>query len=620
MRWPDPTDYNDAIQIPSAFLNDPELKQCEVAADASGLPRVASGNFASVYRLNHDGQSWAVKCFLRNIPERHERYKRITEAVAQSDIPYLISCEYQDKGICIGNNWFPILKMPWLEGLQLNEFVERYVSHPRALEVIALEWLKVVRGLRSQGMAHGDLQHGNVMIVNRRLRLIDYDGMYISAFEGEKPTEQGHPEYQHPRRTNQFGPDLDTFSALTVYTALRALSYEPRLWEPLNTGENMLFRRADYDDLNGSAVFQTLSNCPFEEVKSLCEMLMDWGQRDMEEGPNLTDLLSQQSLPTVKGASHTTMPRWLAPLYPDIEVGDQIELAESHEKGKRTAPVAPRVAKPTTPKLLVQTATVNIGEVAADATETGYVWWSNCGTETLTGTATIQATTAWLTFEDGSTERHFTDNTIGWPIVADGTCMIRGQAHVAEIVIASNGGSATVQVSAKCEEAAGWQAELPSFVRRRTLPSLGRALSSVTSISIPRPVKWGAVGVVVLLLLFCRVSRFITIENALNHIDAYVMRNEISVAYSIACDYGRQFPNTDVFDSRIKKLEKRLGGNEQFVFPKRKKGLARILAVFARIVKGDGSDQPEESPDEQIDPATQDGRPEGLEEEPSDEE
>ena len=273
MRWPDPTQYSEAIQLPMCNLNDPELKEAEVETDMLGLPKVAAGSFASVYHLRSGDKAWAVKCFFRNIPERRDRYQRICAAIEDARIPYLIPCEYQEQGIRAGSDWFPILKMPWVNGVHLNQFVEQYLDRPDVLRTLASEWLRMVRRLREAGLAHGDLQHGNVLIVNRRLRLVDYDGMYVPALAGQKAPERGHPDYQHPERVDQFGPELDRFSALTVYAVLRALAYEPQLWGSFNTRENMLFCRGDYEDPLNSRVFGALQKCPEEEVRQLVEAL-----------------------------------------------------------------------------------------------------------------------------------------------------------------------------------------------------------------------------------------------------------------------------------------------------------------------------------------------------------
>ena len=67
MNWPTHTDYQDAIQNPLICFAEEELKAGTAACDMLGLPRVTSGNFASVYELSAGGKRYAVRCFVRQI-------------------------------------------------------------------------------------------------------------------------------------------------------------------------------------------------------------------------------------------------------------------------------------------------------------------------------------------------------------------------------------------------------------------------------------------------------------------------------------------------------------------------------------------------------------------------
>jgi thiamine kinase-like enzyme len=41
--------------------------------------------------------------------------------------------------------------------------------------------VEIGRALNRAGVAHGDLQHGNILVANGKPKLIDYDGMYVPA-------------------------------------------------------------------------------------------------------------------------------------------------------------------------------------------------------------------------------------------------------------------------------------------------------------------------------------------------------------------------------------------------------------------------------------------------------
>src|SRR5262249_24695211 len=151
------------------------------------------------------------------------------------------------EGVRVRGQWYPALKMPWVEGLLLNQFVAANLGRPAHLESLLALWLKMGRRLGEHGIAHGDLQHGNVLLVPGhrghalKLRLIDYDGMYVPALAGRPPGEVGHPAYQHPGRVpSDYGPDVDRFSLLAVAVALRCLLARPELWERHDNGDNLL--------------------------------------------------------------------------------------------------------------------------------------------------------------------------------------------------------------------------------------------------------------------------------------------------------------------------------------------------------------------------------------------
>ena len=81
--------------------------------------------------------------------------------------------------------------------------------------------------LRAANIAHGDLQHGNVVVVGDQLRLLDYDGMFVPALANKQSNECGHRNYQLPKRSRwDYGPHLDHFSAWVIYVSLVAVAVQ----------------------------------------------------------------------------------------------------------------------------------------------------------------------------------------------------------------------------------------------------------------------------------------------------------------------------------------------------------------------------------------------------------
>ncbi len=258
--WPTPQDYNEAIQLPQACFAEAELRRARVELNHLGLPRPMTGAFASVYRLSAGVSSWAVRCFLEQRDDTQERYEAIARALAGKGFSFFADFQFVERGIKIKSDWYPILKMEWIEGESLDQYLDRHVATPAKVVQLHRQFRDMVEHLRSAGIAHGDLQHGNILVSDEGLKLIDYDGMFVSELSGRSSHETGHRNFQHPKRANHhFFADLDNFSIWVIDLSLRALIVDPDLWKTFEGGDDcLLFRHKDFKDPDGSALFNTL--------------------------------------------------------------------------------------------------------------------------------------------------------------------------------------------------------------------------------------------------------------------------------------------------------------------------------------------------------------------------
>jgi hypothetical protein len=172
----------------------------------------------------------------------------------------------------------------------LNRAVEARLSDPKQLAQLERGFADVVLELRTLGIAHGDLQHGNIL-VNRagELSLVDYDGMFVPTLRGLSASEAGDANYQHPRRTTQFDADLDRFAAIVIVVALRALIAAPSLWRTYNTDDNLLFQRSDFADPGRSPLFRDLLSEP--ATRELAERLRVLCRGEYAQVPPLEEFL-----------------------------------------------------------------------------------------------------------------------------------------------------------------------------------------------------------------------------------------------------------------------------------------------------------------------------------------
>jgi formylglycine-generating enzyme required for sulfatase activity len=313
MAWPTSQDYNEAIQNAETCLADAELRAGRPVVNALGMPLPRSGNFADVYEFDcpASGKRFAVKCFTREVPGLQERYSAIGKHLAQAQLSFMVDFQYLEQGIRVRGQWYPILKMRWVEGLLLNDFVRKYCHQRSALEQLSDLWLKMALRLREAGIAHGDLQHGNVILVpgekdrSLKLRLIDYDGMFVPALVGRPSGEVGHPAYQHPERlrTGAYDGEVDRFSLLVIATALRALIVGGRtLWDRYDNGDNLLFKQQDLAQPGCSALLRDLWAAPDPILHALTGHLAASLTDGMGQAPLLSSVIGNNVVARVSVA------------------------------------------------------------------------------------------------------------------------------------------------------------------------------------------------------------------------------------------------------------------------------------------------------------------------------
>ncbi|PZV14319.1 MAG: hypothetical protein DCF20_13040 [Pseudanabaena sp.] len=276
--WPLNIDFTIAVQNPHLCFVDPELKQASTAKNSRGRVLLWSGNFATVYKLTKENRSWAVRCFTR-IPQSdvQQRYKLISEYLTQYQIPYLVDFEFLQQGILVQGEWYPILKMDWVEGSEIDRYVGENIDDSQVLLRLDRQLKQLQKDLQQVGIAHGDLQHGNIMVDDHgELKLVDYDGMYVPALLGTPPLEMGHPNYQPPMRSpKDFSDRLDEFSFDVISLSLRALASQPNLWDTFHEdNKNLIFRQNDFQEPELSPVFQAISKIPDDEIRALCDRLI----------------------------------------------------------------------------------------------------------------------------------------------------------------------------------------------------------------------------------------------------------------------------------------------------------------------------------------------------------
>ncbi|MFC4033432.1 hypothetical protein ACFO3J_18380 [Streptomyces polygonati] len=302
---PQPLQYAAALANPRTALSDPELRRSRPVLGARDRPEQRIGQHAFVYRLDHpDGRRFAVRCFLDPGSADDARYLEIGRYLAGAALPEICGWQWQAHGITVDGQRLPILVGPWADDQPLHEAVSRHHHDAAWLLTTAERWRDLVRRMAAAKVAHGDLQHGNVLVGDRSFTLIDPDGIWTPTLARLRPpAEAGHPNYQHPLATvRHWGAKGDRFAAHVIYLSLRALAVAPELWDRYHDEHNLIFVADDYAAPGTTAVWQDLARSPDPLVRALAGRLAAMCGR------------SPRAVTTLEASVKSATPRtWAAP-------------------------------------------------------------------------------------------------------------------------------------------------------------------------------------------------------------------------------------------------------------------------------------------------------------------
>src|SRR6266699_1672948 len=342
MPYPQIVEYHEAVQHPSQAFIDPELKQGAVAENNLGLPLVMSGGFALTYAVTTPRRKCAVRCFHREIPAIQQKYDAISKKLRSLTNGCFVYFDFQQSGINVRQQTFPIVRMDWVEGDTLGIWLDKHFNDPRALEKARTDFAAIARFLELKGIAHGDIQNGNVMVANGEIKLIDYDGMFVPGMRPGNGSETGHKHFQHPgRRVSNFGPGMDRFSFIALDLSLKALVEDKSLYPKFREGgETIIFKANDFADPQNSEIFRRLLAMP--KLKGQARSFAAICEAPLAAVPTLDEFLSGRNIPAAKApinatlASATRPAAAYIPAYPVVDalnfsaalrrVGDRVEL------------------------------------------------------------------------------------------------------------------------------------------------------------------------------------------------------------------------------------------------------------------------------------------------------
>ena len=253
-----------SVENQNVLVLDNHAKHGTVKRDSRDRLIAYTGGFSVVFPYEtSDGKKWAFRCWHSDISNSKKRYKTISKAIRESLLDFLCEFEYIDKGINVEGTIYPTTRMRWVDGITIKDYIWQNKNSKGLLKSLADNFVKMTHALHDRGLAHGDLQHGNILVGNNhKLHLVDYDSFYCPELSGEPDIVTGLPDYQHPSRlTNKTVTEkIDFFSELIIYLSILAIAENPSLAEKykVKDADRLLFSKEDYENIRYSQIYQDI--------------------------------------------------------------------------------------------------------------------------------------------------------------------------------------------------------------------------------------------------------------------------------------------------------------------------------------------------------------------------
>jgi len=290
---PDITEIQEALDGPKGKRAlDPILREAELHIVNYGefISRTAGnylhhkvGGFAVVYHLRDDtGCEAALRCWKKSPPaDTVGRAKAITQFLQSNPMPYFVDQQYFADALLVRGVYYPVILMDWVSGRSLREVVEKMCAgrDADALNALADRIEEMVYAMQDAGIAHGDLQHDNILIQSDGMaRLVDYDSIYLPGLNAQfcdvaGMAGYGHPDYIDKIVRRPLNDKMDTFAGIVLLLSLRAFHINPNLFGKYSN-ENLLFRAEDLENPDSSPVFAELRSLSVPKVTDLCDILV----------------------------------------------------------------------------------------------------------------------------------------------------------------------------------------------------------------------------------------------------------------------------------------------------------------------------------------------------------
>ncbi len=355
--FPTIAEYNTAIQQQgsSIFRTLSSLSFIPSRTVPFKIYTFGSGSYAVVFKAKDLSKEYAIRCFISAEQENINRYRSISNYLKQLPASWIAPLELLENEININGQYYPVVKMDWIDGLLLNEFVKQNLYNNTVLADLQHEFFQISQSLENNKIGHGDIQCGNIIVTKNAtgkitVKLVDYDGMYIPEFSHKTNLERGRSEFQHPQRALlPYNEQIDRFSLWVTICALEALKHDKTLWLEVmqggfNTLDNMLFTGNDFINMSQSQLVNRLQalnkpelNFYLNKLKTFCNTAPN-----LIEAPILFNDISIEGKPS---EPPVIIPLVHEPQKPVINPNEIVQTEKITETKPLSEPILPEFSK-----------------------------------------------------------------------------------------------------------------------------------------------------------------------------------------------------------------------------------------------------------------------------------
>lgn len=271
----------DSVSVP-ALIKDVVIKDGDFEKTNRGVIYY-SGGFTVVFPVFANGQKWAFRCWHTEMGDVRKRFKKISDHINHLNSTYFCNFYYCDTGLIVNGKVYPTTRMDWVNGKTINQYIIDHANNKDIMLLLASKFLNMTKCLHKHHIAHGDLQHGNIIIDDREdIKLVDYDSLFVPGLEGHSDIITGKAEYQHPKRNQlkKTSEKLDYFSELVIYLSILAIAYKPSIIREFSIEDSLLFQASDWNDFERSPICKALKNIKNDDISILVDILIKYLNED----------------------------------------------------------------------------------------------------------------------------------------------------------------------------------------------------------------------------------------------------------------------------------------------------------------------------------------------------